>query len=214
MRRRGRWALVFLIALAAGIGAYTATRARFEHRPVGAEKPDSAPTAAIQQAVIPEQRPDVTLADRDGKPRSLSEWNGRPQVINFWATWCAPCRREIPMLNQLATDGAHPQIALIGIAIDFREDVLTYLKATPIAYTVLIGEEEGLEAARAFGMESLGLPFTAFIDKQGRIVTMHLGELHRPQADFILSVVDALDAGQIDLETAQGRIKAEIPKIG
>ena len=104
--------------------------------------------------------------------------------------------------------------ALIGIAIDFREDVLTYLKATPIDYTVLIGEEDGLDAARAFGMESLGLPFTAFVDQQGRIVTMHLGELHRPQADLILSIVAALDAGRIDLKTAQTRIKAEIPKIG
>jgi thiol-disulfide isomerase/thioredoxin len=156
----------------------------------------------------------VTLADRDGKPRSLSEWNGRPQVINFWATWCAPCRREIPMLNQLATDGTHPDIALIGIAIDFREDVLTYLKAMPIDYTVLIGEQDGLDAARAFGMESLGLPFTAFVDKQGRIVTMHLGELHRPQADAILSIVQALDSGQIDLATAQVIIKAENVKIG
>ncbi len=212
MTRGGRWVLVFLLALAAGIGAYYASRAWLVPAPV--EKPAMPTVPAAPAAVIPDRRPDVTLADRDGKLRSLSEWNGRPQVINFWATWCAPCRREIPMLNQLATDGAHPQIALIGIAIDFREDVLTYLEKTPIDYTVLIGEEDGLDAARAFGMESLGLPFTAFIDKQGRIVTMHLGELHRPQADFILSIVEALDAGQIDLKTAQARIKAEIPKIG
>ena len=209
MTRGGRWVLIFLLALAAGIGAYYSSRAWFAPAPV--EKP-ATPTA--QAAVIPDRRPEVTLADRDGKRRSLSEWNGRPQVINFWATWCAPCRREIPMLNKLATDGAHPQIALIGIAIDFREDVLTYLKATPIDYTVLIGEEDGLDAARAFGMESLGLPFTAFVDKQGRIVTLHLGELHRPQADLILSIVAALDAGQIDLKTAQARIKAEIPSTG
>ena len=65
---------------------------------------------------------EVTLADRDGKPRSLSEWNGKPQVINFWATWCAPCRREIPMLNALAADPAFAGFALIGIAIDFREN--------------------------------------------------------------------------------------------
>ena len=209
MTRGGRWLLVSLLALAAGIGAYYSSRAWFAQAP---DKKPAMPT--VQAAVIPDRRPDVTLADRDGKPRSLSEWNGRSQVINFWATWCAPCRREIPMLNKLATDGAHPKIALIGIAIDFPEDVLNYLKATPIDYTVLIGEEDGLDAARAFGMESLGLPFTAFVDRQGRIVTMHLGELHRPQADLILSIVAALDAGQIDLKTAQARIKAEIPDIG
>jgi len=92
--------------------------------------------------------------------------------------------------------------------------VLHYLEQTPIAYTVLIGEQDGLDAARAFGMGSLGLPFTAFIDSQGRIVTIHLGELHRPQADVILSVIRALDAGQIDLPTAQARIRSEAPKDG
>ena len=155
----------------------------------------------------------MTLADRHGKPRALSEWNGKPQVINFWATWCAPCRREIPMLNALAKDGTWPEIALIGIAIDFRDDVLSYLETMPIDYTVLIGEQEGLDAARAFGVESLGLPFTAFVDASGRIVTIHVGELHRPQADFILSIVRAVDAGTIDLKSAQARIRAEVPRI-
>ena len=63
-------------------------------------------------------------------------------------------------------------------------------------------------------MRSLGLPYTAFIDRSGRIVTIHLGELHRPQADVILSAVRALDAGEIDLPTAQQRIRAQTPKIG
>jgi thiol-disulfide isomerase/thioredoxin len=209
MGRPGRFLPVFLLALAAGVAAYIASRAWFAPEP----PPAQAPTASAP-AVIPERRPDVTLADRDGKPRSLAEWNGRPQVINFWATWCAPCRREIPMLNALAKDPAFSGFALIGIAIDFREDVLRYLESTPIGYTVLIGEQDGLDAARAFGMESLGLPFTAFVDGAGRIVTIHVGELHREQADVILSLVRALDAGQIDLKTAQARIRAEVPKIG
>ena len=163
-------------------------------------------------AVIPERRPEITLADRHGKPRALSEWNGKPQVINFWATWCAPCRREIPTPNALAKDGAWPEIALIGIAIDFREDVLGYLESTPIDYTVLIGEQDGLDAARAFGVESLGLPFTAFVDASGRIVTIHVGEFHCPQADAILSIVRAVDAGQIDLEAAQDPTRPGFPQ--
>jgi thiol-disulfide isomerase/thioredoxin len=215
-----RWILVLALAIAAGAGAYVASRAWLADKPAtGTASAVTAPATpeaanAPLPAVIPDRRPEVTLADRDGKPRSLSEWNGKPQVINFWATWCAPCRREIPMLNALASDGAWPDIALIGIAIDFREDVLHYLEETPIDYTVLIGEQDGLDASRAFGMGSLGLPYTVFVDREGRIVTIHLGELHRPQADIILSVVRALDAGKIDMKSAKARIKAEVPKIG
>ncbi len=205
---RGRWVIVLVLALAAGVAAYYASRAL-----LAPENPELPAVPAVPAAVIPEKRPDITLADRDGKPRSLSEWDGQPLIINFWATWCAPCRREIPMLNALARDGAYPEFALIGIAVDFREDVLGYLASTPIDYTVLIGEQEGLDAARAFGVESLGLPFTAFVDKAGRIVTIHVGELHRPQADVILSAVRAVDTGEIDLESARNRIRAQVPKI-
>jgi thiol-disulfide isomerase/thioredoxin len=212
MGQAGRWILAFLLALGAGFGAYWLA-SRGDLAAETAVPPQAAAPPSPPAAVIPDRRPEITLADRHGKPRALSEWNGKPQVINFWATWCAPCRREIPMLNALAKDGAWPDIALIGIAIDFREDVLSYLESTPIDYTVLIGEQDGLDAARAFGVESLGLPFTAFVDASGRIVTIHVGELHRPQADAILSLVRAVDAGQIDLETAQARIKAEVPRI-
>ena len=211
MTRGGRWLLVFLLALAAGIGAYYASRAWFAPEPVEKPAMPAVPAVpAVPAAVIPDRRPEITLADRDGMPRSLSEWNGRPQVINFWATWCAPCRREIPMLNQLATDGAHPDIALIGIAIDFREDVLTYLEKTPIDYTVLIGEQEGLDAARAFGVETLGLPFTAFTDSKGRIATIHVGELHRPEAEAVLKLMREVDSGTIDMAAARAEIREKL----
>jgi thiol-disulfide isomerase/thioredoxin len=206
-----RWLLVLLLALGAGATAYVVSRAWLAPQPVAATVLAAPPEA---KAVIPERRPDVALADRDGRLRRLSEWDGRPQIINFWATWCAPCRREIPMLNELSRDPALADFALIGIAVDFREDVLSFLGTTPIEFTVLIGEQDGLDAARAFGVESLGLPFTAFVDRAGRIVTLHVGELHRPQADVILSAVRALDAGRIDLQAAREQIRSQVPKIG
>ena len=206
-----RWLLVLLLAVGAGAAAYLASRAWLAREP---ETVAAQPPPRVPAAVIPERRPDIALADRDGKLRRLSEWDGRPQVINFWATWCAPCRRELPMLNELARDPALSEFAVIGIAIDFREDVLAFLAETPVEYPVLIGEQDGLDAARAFGVESLGLPFTAFVDRAGRIVTLHVGELHRPQADVILSTVKALDAGQIELPAAREQIRQKVPKIG
>lgn len=205
MRGRPRWALAALVALLAGVVTFGVSRFF-----LSAPAPLPAP---VQPAVVPEYRPDIRLADRDGQPRALSEWDGQPMIINFWATWCAPCRREIPMLNALARDPAFPGFALIGIAIDFREDVLAYLEKMPIDYTVLIGEQDGLDAARAFGMETVGLPFTAFTDRQGRIVTIHVGELHRPEAVVILSAVQAVDAGEIDLQAARDRITKGLAHI-
>ncbi len=199
MRGRRGLALAAAIALLAGIAAFFASRYLLA--------PEALAPPPLQPAVIPELRPDITLTDRDGKLRALSEWDGTPLIINFWATWCAPCRREIPMLNALAQDEEFAGFEVIGIAIDFREDVLKFLEKTPIDYPVLIGEQDGVDAARAFGMESIGLPFTAFTDRQGRIATIHVGELHRPQAQVILAAVRAVDAGEIDLQTARARIK-------
>jgi thiol-disulfide isomerase/thioredoxin len=203
MRSRGRLAIATAMALAAGVATFIVTRNLLE--------PETRPTDPVQAAVIPEYRPEVTLADRDGKPRSLSEWDGKPLIINFWATWCAPCRREIPMLNALAVEEEYAGFEIIGIAIDFREDVLKYLEKMPIDYTVLIGEQDGLAAARAFGMESIGLPFTAFTDRQGRIATIHVGEMNRPQAQVILSAIREVDAGTIDMPAARRQIQRNLP---
>lgn len=206
MRRHARLAIVAAVALAAGIATFLLSRALLEPAPAPAPAPP-------RPAVIPEHRPDVTLADRAGRLRSLSEWDGRPLVINFWATWCAPCRREIPMLNALARDRADAGVEVIGIAIDFRDRVLEYLETTPIGYTVLIGEQDGMDAARAFGMESIGLPFTAFTDRQGRIATIHVGELHRPQAEVILAAVQAVDAGRLDMAAARQQIRDQLARL-
>jgi thiol-disulfide isomerase/thioredoxin len=208
-RPRGlQWAGLLVVAAIAGFGAYRLSRDLLAPEPL----PPPAPTA--RAAVIPERRPDITLADRDGKPRALAEWDGKALVINFWATWCAPCRREIPMLNELAREQRALGVEVIGIAVDFREDVLKYLQKTPIDYTVLIGEQEGLDAARAFGIETLGLPFTAFTDRSGRIATIHVGELHRPQADVILHLVNEVDSGALDMAAARAQIREKLAELG
>ncbi len=201
-----QWAGLVVVAALAGLGAYLASRDLLA--------PEPPPVEPIRPAVIPERRPDVTLADRDGKPRALSEWNGKALVINFWATWCAPCRREIPMLNALARENHGLGVEVIGIAVDFRDDVLQYLQKMPIDYTVLIGEQDGMDAARAFGMDTIGLPFTAFTDSSGRIATIHVGELHRPQAEVILALVREVDSGTIDMVTARAQIREKLADLG
>ncbi len=204
--RSAQWAGLVLVAALAGFGAYLASRDLLA--------PEPPPVEPIRPAVIPERRPDITLADRDGKPRALSEWDGKALVINFWATWCAPCRREIPMLNALARENREQGVEVIGIAVDFRDDVLQYLQKMPIDYTVLIGEQDGMDAARAFGIETIALPFTVFTDSKGRIAAIHVGELHRPQAEAILKVVREVDSGTIDMAAARALIRERLADIG
>src|SRR6478736_6276094 len=151
---------------------------------------------------IPETLPDFELADRENKKRRLSDWAGRPLMVNFWATWCAPCRREIPLLNKISVERKAQNGAIVGIAVDFREDVLKYVKETPLKYPLLIGEEDGLAAAEAFGM-GMAFPFSVFIDSKNRILTVKIGELHEDEANFAFDRLVDIDKGVMTREAAQ-----------
>jgi thiol-disulfide isomerase/thioredoxin len=162
-------------------------------------------SAAPPRRVIPESLPAFTLADRDGVARDLSYWKGRPLIVNFWATWCGPCREEIPLLKTLRNERAHDRLEVIGIAIDARADVLKYARDIGIDYPILIGEKDGYAAAEAFGV-SMVLPFSVFADRKGRIVTLKVGELHADEAGFILDRVRDVDANRLDLTVARQQI--------
>lgn len=161
----------------------------------------------LQGPQIPAMRPDFTLHDLAGKPRSIAEWNGKSLVVNFWATWCAPCRREIPLLNRLHAEYSQQGVEVVGIAVDFAADVAEYMKDFPIAYPVLIGEEDGLAAASGFGVKSMAFPFSAFVDAKGRVLTVYLGEIHEPEARAILGVLTRMSSGELEPEPARAELK-------
>lgn len=154
---------------------------------------------------IPTDVPNISLADADGVKHALSDWKGRPLLINFWATWCAPCRREIPLLKTLRRERAADGIEIVGIAVDFRDAVQHYAQEMSIDYPVLVGEQDGLDAIAAFGMDTV-FPFTVFADRLGRIVTLKIGELHADEAHFILDEVKAVDQGRTGLAAARKEI--------
>jgi len=126
-------------------------------------------------------------------------------MVNFWATWCAPCRREIPLLNKIRMERRHQNAEIVGVAVDFREDVLKFVQKTPLNYPLLIGEEDGLAAAEAFGM-GMGFPFSVFVDSQNRILTVKLGELHEDEANFAFDRLKDIDDGRLSLEDAQSAV--------
>jgi len=213
--KRGLW-----IAVAIGIAAVAGflLQRRMQTEPATsptvaqaqpATEPEAAPPA---EKKVPDTLPDFELADREGKKRKISEWAGRPLMVNFWATWCAPCRREIPLLNQVREQRKGQKLEIIGVAVDFVDDVLKYDKETHIAYPLLIGEEDGLAAVTAMGMEP-NFPFTAFADSKQRIVALKIGELHQDEIDLILDRVVAVDAGKLDLPAAREQISEGLKKI-
>ena len=136
-------------------------------------------------------RPDFTLPDVEGIDRSVEEWSGQALVINFWATWCAPCRREIPMLIKLQEEYQDQDVQVIGIAVDFPEEVKDYAAETPFNYPVLVGEQEAIDVAQQFGVDFIGLPFTVFTAPDGQVVEVHTGELlHEDAVDSLQKALD------------------------
>jgi len=172
-----------------------------------------APAAAAPATQLVETLPQFQLADRAGQMSSLQDWPDRALIVNFWATWCAPCRREIPLLQQLQRDHAGEGFQVIGIAVDFRDKVLAYADEMKIDYPLLIGEQEALDAAAAFGMTTVGLPFTVFSDRRGRIVTAHLGELTAAEAELILDAVRRVDADETSPADARIALEAALAAL-
>jgi thiol-disulfide isomerase/thioredoxin len=173
------------------------------------ELPDGTPSPP---AKVPERLPDIRLPGLDGVSHGLGDWKGRPLVVNFWATWCDPCRREIPLLNGIRRERAADRLEVVGIAVDYPDEVRKYAQTHGIDYPVLVGDQGGLEAVSAFGMETV-LPFTVFADRQGRIVTLKVGELHQDEAKLILDRVREVDAGTLPLPAAREQISEGIRRL-
>jgi len=228
VKRPLAYALGVTAALASGwagarlYGAWVGA-ARAEHAtatagvsPLAASGEEPAATPDPEQVPlirIPASLPPFTLADASGKPTSITAWRGQSLVLNFWATWCAPCRREIPLLETLAAEWNPRGVAVVGVAVDHRAEVIAFAQQYHIVYPLLIGEQDALDAATALGVDSPVFPFTVFTDRRGDIVAVFVGELHRPQADLILSVVAKLNDERWELAAARRAIADGLEQI-
>ena len=129
------------------------------------------------------------FVDLQDKPRSVSEWRGTLLVANFWATWCAPCLEEIPLLMAARRQRAGKGIEVVGIAIDQASKVGQFAAKMQIDYPILIADAGGLDLMRTLGNRSGGLPFTVFLDRAGRVARNKLGVLRQPELDAILGAL-------------------------
>jgi thiol-disulfide isomerase/thioredoxin len=171
------------------------------------------PSAGLFPAKIPEHLPAFTLPDLTGKPTPVDRWAGRSLVINFWATWCAPCREEIPMLEDLAGAWEGRGVTVVGIAVDHPEAVSKFVGQLKIPYPVLVGEEDALDLARNLGVATPVFPFTVFTDRRGEVVALYVGALRKPQADLILGVVGTVNDKGLPLDQARRSIAQGLKEL-
>jgi len=136
--------------------------------------------------VVGTPRPVFSLPDLDGEVHSVSDWDGDVLAINFWATWCTPCKEEIPEFVELQEKYRDRGVTFIGVAIDRSEPVSAFAERYRMNYPVLIGEQAAIEASRAYGNQIGALPYTAFVDRSGRIAHVHRGRLQKPEAEAVL----------------------------
>lgn len=165
MSRRELLALLALCAVsaAAGFGAYRWWQAR------------APATAAI------EVRPDLEFRDLDGRTHKLSEWSGKLLLVNFWATWCAPCLKEIPLLVEAQTQHAARGLQIVGIAMDQAEPVREFRDRFKINYPVMVGEAEIASAMDRLGDQLGAFPFSVLIAPDGTIIARASGDLSRDE---------------------------------
>lgn len=121
--------------------------------------------------------PDLRLPDLSGQEVASNAWGGKVVVLNFWATWCPPCLREMPMLDELQRGVDAGELQVVGIAIDAREAVQRFLTENQVGYQILLGNADTVGLSRRLGNRTGGLPFTVVFDPLGRRVFSHTGEI-------------------------------------
>ena len=163
------------------------------------------PEATVTQEEVTERNflGEFELIDLNNVMTHSSKWNGQYKLINFWATWCAPCRREIPLLNNTQKEYQDMSVQIIGIAVDVLDDVIAYSEETPFEYPVLVGEEEAIAIAENANIEFIGLPFTMLVDDQNEIIKTHLGEIKEHHIDMLTEVIRDMQRGKISVKEAK-----------
>ena len=138
-----------------------------------------------QETVVSNIRPLFKLKDIEGKVRDVKEWDGQVLMVNFWATWCPPCRKEIPAFIEVQEKYKDKGFKIIGIALDEKQAVIDFTDPMGVNYPILLAVEEGIALTKAYGNRLGVLPFTAIVDRKGNIV-------HRQRTELSFEQVEAM----------------------
>jgi thiol-disulfide isomerase/thioredoxin len=141
------------------------------------DRPDREGEIPIRQTAPLQTIPELNLPDIDGRETSSANWAGKVVIINYWASWCPPCVREMPLLIQTQDELGPAGVQVVGIAVDRLEDVKKFIADYPVNYPILMANPEAVALSRRLGNRVEGLPFTVIFDRRGRRVFSHTGEI-------------------------------------
>jgi peroxiredoxin len=183
MKSWQRYSLFVSLALLAAYGGYSVQQ-------VGKQEPmnTTMPTATKSaEDMIGLQPVNFTLADANGDMRQLSEWQGKVVALNFWATWCPPCREEIPDFIKLQQRYEADGLQFVGIALQTAAEIQEFIAEYQLNYPSLVGEQDVMALAKELGNGIGALPYTVIIDRSGIIQFTRKGTLSKAEAEAVIT---------------------------
>lgn len=172
--------LVSLVALTAMMTGFYLS-ARYFSEPVAVLQPVAA------SDLVGSVRPEFNLESNKGGSITPADFSGKTLLINFWATWCSPCRQEMPMLMDLQRQYGSDGLQIVGIALDDARTASSFVETFGITYPILVGLEDVFAASAAYGNEEGVLPYSVLVDKKGIVRWQHAGIIREEKITSLLS---------------------------
>ena len=147
---------------------------------------ETTPAVKEAKAVISTQRPSFVLPDLEGTMQNIEQWDGQVLVLNFWATWCPPCKKEMPAFLELEEQYAAKGLQFVGIALDDPGIVQDFVDTMGVDYPILVGDDEATKVSTAYGNRLGALPYTVIVARDGQIVNTFRGEVTKKQLEKVI----------------------------
>jgi len=170
--------ILALVGIGAGTGLYlTLYSPSGQAKAVGADK----------LSMVDKLRPDFSLQDTSNQSHSIKEWDGKVILLNFWATWCPPCRHEIPAFIHVYDKYQDKGFVIVGVALDSRQNAIDFVDPMGVNYPILVAEQTGIELTQAYGNTLGVLPYSVIIDRKGVIRHTISHALNEQQAEQLIA---------------------------